>query len=130
MLFQKKSSAPLSLPQSEREAIVDLLHLCLYADSHISLKEGQFIADVVDVIGWDANLSFPVYESRSIAAARVARGGGKEKQDFLSFAAERLQSPEGRLLAVELCRDLAAADGTVQREATVIGEIVKALDAR
>jgi hypothetical protein len=118
---QKKPSAP--LPQSEREAIVDLLHLCLYADTHISLKEGAFIADVVEVIGWDTKLSFSAYEQRSIAGARAARVDDKSKKDFIEYAAGRLASKGSKDLAVSLCADLFASDGTQEREAALLAEI-------
>jgi hypothetical protein len=127
MLFQKKKDPAPKLPQTEREAIVDLLHLCLYADAHISLKEGDFIADVTQVIGWDTNLSFSAYEGRSIAAARAARADEKSKQEFIQFAAERLKSPGAKDLAVSLCRDLAGVDGTTPREGTLVAEIRSAL---
>jgi hypothetical protein len=118
---QKKPAAP--LPQNEREAIVDLLHLCLYADAHISLKEGEFIADVVEVIGWDTKLSFSAYEQRSIAAARAARVDEKSKKEFIEYAAERLTSTGSKDLAVSLCADLFASDGTQEREAGLLAQI-------
>jgi hypothetical protein len=122
MLFKKKDSKK-DLPQEEREAIVDLLHLCLFADAHISLKEGQFISDVVDVIGWDTKLSFSSYESRSIASARAARADEKSKKEFIDDAAARLKSPASRQLAVDLCRDLSAADGTSAKEGALVSRI-------
>jgi hypothetical protein len=123
MLFQKKKDSTPTLPQAEREAIVDLLHLCLYADAHISLKEGAFIADVVQVIGWDTKLSFSAYESRSIASVRAARVDEKSRTEFIEYAAQRLKSPGAKELAVSLCRDLAGVDGTSTREGTLLAQI-------
>ena len=124
MLFRKKEDAKPQLPQKEREAIVDLLHLCLYGDSHIALKEGDFMSDVVDVIGWETQSSFGSYEARSISSARAAKENSDSKKEFLSFAAARLQSKESRALALELCRQLFAIDGsTAEKEAALFGEI-------
>ncbi len=123
MAFESKNKPAAPLPQSEREAIVDLLHLCLYADAHLSLREGQFISDVVDVIGWDTNLSFSAYEQRSIAAARAARADEKSKKEFIEYAATRLGSPASKDLAVSLCADLFSADGTSDREAGLLMQI-------
>lgn len=127
MLFRKTENSKPQLPQTEREAIVDLLHLCLYADAHISLKEGEFLSDVVEVIGWETQSSFGSYESRSISSARAARESGAAKKDFLDFAAERLKSKESRALALDLCKQLSGVDGTDQREAVLLGEIRAAL---
>ena len=87
------------LRQSEREAIVDLLHLCLYADGHIGVQESTLLSDVVEKLGWDANLSFSSYESRSIADARRARLDDTARQDFIAYAAERLCSNRSMALA-------------------------------
>jgi uncharacterized tellurite resistance protein B-like protein len=128
MSFRKVEKPKAQLPQKEREAIIDLLHLCLYADAHISLQEGEFIADVVDVIGWDNQISFSSYESKSIAGARLAKESPESKAEFLAYAAERLQSPESRALAVDLCKRLASSDGTTaENEAALLSEIRTAL---
>ena len=123
MAFKNQNKPAAPLPQSQREAIVDLLHLCLYADAHIRLREGEFIADVVEVIGWDTNLSFSSYEQRSIAAARAARADEKSKKEFIEYAAQRLASKGSKDLAVSLCADLFAADGTQDREAGLLAQI-------
>ncbi len=124
MLFRKTDKPKTELPQKEREAIIDLLHLCLYADSHVSLQEGELISDIVETIGWEPHVSFGSYESRSIASARAAKDSPAAKQEFLAFAAERLQSPESRALALDLCRQLFSSDGsTAANEAALLGEI-------
>lgn len=129
MLFRKKEDRKPELPQKEREAIVDLLHLCLYADSHIALKEGEFMSDVVDVIGWETKSSFGSYEGRSVSSARAAKESPETKKEFLSFAATRLQSKESRALAIDLCKQLFAADGsTAEKESALLGEIRVALN--
>jgi|CXWL01.1.fsa_nt_gi hypothetical protein len=128
MLFRKNETAKLQLPQKEREAIVDLLHLCLYGDSHIALKEGEFMSDVVDVIGWETQSSFGSYEARSISIARAAKENADSKKAFLVSAAARIQSKASRELALDLCRQLLAVDGsTADKEAALLGEIRTAL---
>lgn len=128
MRFQKKESGKPQLSQQEREAIVDLLHLCLYGDSHIALREGQFMSDLFDVIGWETQSSFGSYEARSISSARAARENPEATKEFLLRAAVRLQSKESRALAIDLCRQLFAADGsTAEKEAALLGEIRAAL---
>ena len=124
MLFRKAQNPKPELPQKEREAIVDLLHLCLYGDSHIALKEGEFMSDVVDVIGWETQSSFGSYEARSISSARAAKENEATKREFLAFAAKRLESKTSRALALDLCKQLFTADGaTVDKEAALLAEI-------
>lgn len=124
MLFKSKVNNPKAqLSQTEREAIVDLLHLCLYADAHISLKEGEFIAGVVEIIGWDQSLSFSAYEARSIAAARAAKTDDSQKKEFIEFASSRLKTQASRSLALQLCADLFSADSTQDREAALLAQL-------
>jgi hypothetical protein len=77
----------------------------------------------VELIGWDTNLSFSSYESRSISSARAARVDDRSRKEFLDHAVRRLQSAEAKGLAASLCRDLAAADGTAPRESALVTEI-------
>lgn len=128
MSFRKVEKPKAPLTQKEREAIVDLLHLCLYADSHIALNEGEVVSDLVETISWDTNLSFSSYESKSIAAARAAKESPAAKQEFLSFAAERLQSKESQTLALDVCKRLFFSDGsTADTESALLAEIRSAL---
>lgn len=127
MLFKSKKDNTPQLSQTEREAVVDLLQLCLYADAHISLREGHFISDVVEVIGWDQNLSFGSYEPRSIAEARAARSDEKSQREFIEHAASRLTSNESKQIALDLCRELCATDGLNSREEKVLGQIQSTL---
>jgi hypothetical protein len=123
MAIENQNKPAPQLLQSEREAIIDLLHLCLYADAHISLNEGDFISNVVKKIGWDTNLSFSAYEARSIAAARAAKTDDVSKKDFIDYAASRLASKASKSLAVSLCNDLFSSDGTKDREAGLLAQI-------
>ena len=128
MLFRKKQKLRAELHQKEREAIIELLHLCLYGDAHIALKEGEFMSEVVDVIGWETQSSFASYEAQSIANARAAKENAELRRQLLSAAALRLRAKLSRELAVELCSQLFAIDGsTAAKEAVLLGEIREAL---
>jgi hypothetical protein len=118
----RKSDIP-ELTQTEREAIVDLLHYSLYADSHIALKEGELLSELVGVIGWDVASAFQTYEAKSVAAAREAGENAEARKIFLDSISERLQSPGARALAVDLSEQLIASDGTVEKESSLIAEI-------
>ena len=128
MSSQNHKSGEASLLQTEREAIVDLLHLCRYGDAHLAIKEGEFIADAVKKIGWDPQSSFESYASRSIAGARAAHENAERKALFLRSAAERLKSKESRSLAIDLSRRIFSADGKVaDKEDGLLAEIRSAL---
>ena len=86
------------------------------------------MSDVVDVIGWETQSSFGSYEAKSISSARAAKESADSKKAFLSHAAARLQSKESRALALDLCKQLFAVDGsTAEKEAALLSEIRVAL---
>lgn len=128
MIFSKPDETKASLTQAEREAIVDLLNLCIYVDAHVAIKEGEFVDGIVKTIGWEPASGFPHYNSRSIANARSARGNEQQWLGIISASTKRLVSKPARSLAVDLCQKLFRADGLVdERESTMLEVIRKAL---
>ena len=59
-LFHKSEAPNDGLTQPQREAIVDLLNYCMYADNLIFLAEDRLITDTVAKFNWD-----PKYRSIS-----------------------------------------------------------------
>lgn len=54
------------LQQSQREAIVDLLNYCMFADNFVARAEKQMVSTTGAALDWDRNISFEVYEGGSI----------------------------------------------------------------
>jgi len=99
------------MTQAQREAIVDLLHYCMFADNLITISENQFVAAKVQSFSWDPKISFEYYQGKSIGAARAALGDPKTKERFFDSAKQRLATPALRKQALELCQKLFMADG-------------------
>jgi uncharacterized tellurite resistance protein B-like protein len=129
MAILKRIGPKPQLQQKEREAIVDLLHLCLYADAHIAVNESEFLNEVVELIGWETQSSFSSYEARSVANARNAKGNPENRKVFIASAAARLPSKPSRALTLELCKQLFSSDGkTAEKEDALLAEIRAALN--
>ena len=107
-----KSHSPIKdgLIQSQREAIVDLLHYCMFADNFVRLHEAEMVGDVAASLIWDSRISFEVYAGTSIAHARRAREETDYREQFLRSILLRLGERSVRELAYDLCRRLFAAD--------------------
>ena len=110
-LFSHKADATDGLTQTQREAIVDVLHYCMYADNFIALSESEFIAKKVEALNWDPKISFEYYQNKSIGAVRSALADPKAKEKFLQSAKLRLGSAAVCRRAFDLCDKLFAADG-------------------
>jgi len=111
----KKSEASTKkdgLSQPQREAIVDLLNYCMYADNFVALAEDKFIADTVAKFNWDPKISFDYIEARSIGNARRAKDDEDFRATFLGSIKERLATPAVKKQTLELCQKLFIADGT------------------
>ncbi|MDF9831884.1 putative tellurite resistance protein B-like protein [Ereboglobus sp. PH5-5] len=111
LIFQKDKTASDGLMQPEREAIVDALHYCMYADSSIALAETKVIADWNETLDWDPNHPFSTYEPRSIAAARQALESMETRMEFILSIVRRMGSEKSSDTLLRLCRKLADADG-------------------
>jgi uncharacterized tellurite resistance protein B-like protein len=98
------------LIQPQREAIVDLLHYCMYADNFVALSEDKFINTVASTLSWDKNISFESYEGASIGKARKAKESASYREQFFKDVVQRLGAKDARELALKLCRDLYHAD--------------------
>lgn len=111
LIFPDQKTDADGLTQPEREAIVDALHFCMYADANIALAESKVIADWNETLDWDPNNSFSIYEQRSIAAARQALDGIDARTEFILSIAKRIDSEHAENTLLRLCRKLADADG-------------------
>ena len=132
----KKAFGPTSaqpqdgLAQSQREAIVDLLHYCMFADNFVSLSEDKFVNTVAATLSWDKNISFESYEGGSIGKARKAKESAAYREDFFKDVVQRLATKDARQLALKLCRDLYHADAKLaETESQQLAALVRLLQA-
>ena len=108
--FSSTPTKPDGLAQPQREAIVDLLHYCMFADNFVALAEDRFVNTVAATLSWDKNISFETYEGGSIGKARKAKDVAGYRDQFFKDVVQRLATKEARELALKLCRDLYHAD--------------------
>ena len=110
-LFRKSEAPNDGLTQPQREAIVDLLNYCMYADNLVFLAEDRLIADMVAKFNWDPRVPFDQFDARSINNARNARESQVYRDQFLASIKDRLATPAVKGKALDLCQELFVADG-------------------
>jgi hypothetical protein len=119
--FSHKSEAPKDgLTQPQREAIVDLLNYCMYADNLIFLAENRLITDTVAKSNWDPKVPFDQFDARSINNARTARESQVYRDKFLASIRDRLDTAAVKGQALDLCQELFLADGARSDEEHVV----------
>jgi ribosomal protein L37AE/L43A len=110
-LFHKSEAPKDGLTQPQREAIVDLLNYCMYADNLVFLAEDRLIADTVAKFSWDPKVPFDQFDARSTSNARNARESQVYRDQFLASIRDRLDTAAVKEKALDLCQELFLADG-------------------
>jgi hypothetical protein len=111
-LFHKSEAPNDGLTQPQREAIVDLLNYCMYADNFVFLAEDRVITDTVAKFNWDSKaVPFDQFDVRSIDNARNARESQGYRGRFLASIRDRLGTAAVKGQALDLCQELFVADG-------------------
>jgi hypothetical protein len=110
-LFHKSEAPKDGLTQPQREAMVDLLTYCMYADNFVFLAEDRFITDTVAKFNWDSKVPFDQFVLRSIDNARNASENQGYRDRFLASIRDRLDTAAAKGQALDLCQELFVADG-------------------
>ena len=128
-LFHKTEAPNDGLTQPQREAIVDLLNYCTYADNLVFLAENRLIADTVAKFNWDPKVPFDQFDARSIGNARNASESQVYRDQFLGSIRDRLDTAAVKAQALDLCQELFVADGSrSEEEEDVFQNLRKLLD--
>ena len=128
-LFGKPEALKDGLTQPQREAIVDLLNYCMYADNFVFLAEDRFITDTVAKFNWDSKVPFDQFVLRSTDNARNARESQVYRERFLASIRDRLDTPAVKGQALDLCQELFLADGArSDEEDAVLQKLRKLLE--
>ncbi len=126
-LFGKPEARKDGLTQPQREAIVDLLNYCMYADNLVMLAEDRLIADTVAKFNWESKTPFDQFDVRSIDDARNARENAGYREKFLGSIRDRLDTDATKGQALDLCQELFIADGEQSVEEDAVLQNLKQL---
>lgn len=128
-LFHSAPQPDDGFTQAEREAVVDVLHYCMYADRHVARSEDEMIERVARTLHWDPAISYEYYEGKSTGAVRTALAGDVSREAFLQDLRRRLPKTEHRAFVLKLASELIAADGTQPQEVVALQALKDALQA-
>lgn len=109
--------------QPQREALIDLLLLGMYADNMLSLAENQFFDDEIEELVWDSPTSPGAYLSAAIHRVRSAEEHPEKRNALLQSIKERFGDVHGKQGALLVLKDLLASDGTAEQEYKFLAEI-------
>ena len=122
------SRASEELEQIEKEAIVDLLLIAIYADNHLSLAENEILKEEVDKFSWEASIPLDIYFKDATSRARNALDSDKTVEAYLETISSRLSSRYSKSKALDLLSKLFHSDGKVDSEKAFTLKVRKALE--
>lgn len=98
------------IDQNEREAVVTLMLVTMYADKKLTLEENATLRRYEKLIKWDSGMSLGYFFSNTIAAVRSAMRDEAKLDAMLSDAYARIKSDAIRTLTIKACNDMVGAD--------------------
>ncbi|HEX3132019.1 MAG TPA: hypothetical protein VHX44_00380 [Planctomycetota bacterium] len=104
------------IAQDEREAVVTLMLVTMYADKKLTLEENATLRRYEKLIKWDSGMSLSYFFSNTIAAVRSAMRDEAKLSALLANAFKRIHSDAIRTLTIKACNDMVGAD--FKREAS------------
>src|SRR5262249_12288443 len=126
-LFHKSEEPKDGLTQPQREAIIDLLCYCMYADNLVMLAEDRLITDTVAKFNWDSKTPFDQFAVRSIDNAQNAKESEGHRDKFLASIRERRDTAAVKGQALNLCQELFLAYGAQSDEEDVVLQHLRTL---
>lgn len=111
------------MTQPQREALLDLLHIALLTDSHISLKEDEQLQTVIDAIGWSSPRPREIHMLNSMAKARRASDSAETSAEFIAARATHFHTAASQEEAVTALQSLLSSDGLSTEETAFIAQL-------
>jgi hypothetical protein len=108
--------ATICMTQQQREAVVDLLLLGMFADAPLKVSEDQKLLSVIEEIGWQSYQAPDLYLQSAIARARDTLETEGATRHRLERISEELNEPGLKLRALEYLTQFLVVDGAVDAE--------------
>jgi len=112
--------------QKQREALVDLLLLGMFADGSLKVSDDRKLLSVIEEIGWESYQTPDLYFQSAIAKARDAAESEPGTLARLKKINEGLASDDIRQLALDRLEQFLSMDGKPGLEESKFLELARA----
>jgi hypothetical protein len=113
-ILQAITSKPMAnkdgLKQHQREAIIDALLYCLYADDYDDPAERSVIDKSIARLNWESEVSISDYIQSASENVKLAVSNQVTEQQFLHDINQRLEDMETKFNAIQFCKILFYSD--------------------
>jgi hypothetical protein len=115
------------LNQEQREAIIELLVLCMYADNQAAVNEDRILQKEVERFTWESEQSVEDFIGAFEGEALAIKDSPESRQGYLQDIGRRLKTEDLRFRALKLCKLLFYSDWQMlDEEKAFVKEIRKA----
>lgn len=112
--------------QEQREAMLDLIILGMYADNHLAFSENEVLKDFSQSFNWNSSESINYYMNRIIGHFRQIRDDPEAVNETIELIATKLSNQSEQ--ALKILEDMIDADGeTVDQESKFYQKVEEAL---
>lgn len=115
------------MTQPQREAILDLVILSLFADSHLSLKEDTALQHALDKIGWEALKPRDIFFMNSMRRAHIAVQTEADKTAYIQSRAKEISGVWTKTETLSLLQSVISSDGVTTDENVFLSQVKAAL---
>ena len=109
--------------QSQREALLDLLIVSIFIDSHLSLKEDEALQAAFETVGWEAVKPRDIFIFNSMNRARRASESEAATAEYIAARAKVFADAESQNAAVDLLQRIFSADGIAPAEEAFLSRV-------
>ncbi len=99
------------LTQKQREAIVDLLIVAMYADKNSVLAENDTVIAQIEKLDWDSGISIELYIDTSTSRVRNAIKDEAGTEKFILEIGSRLETRAAAEKAMGICSTVVKMSG-------------------
>jgi hypothetical protein len=114
------------MTQPQREAVLDLVILALFADSHLSLKEDARLQEALDKIGWESVKPREIFFCNSMNRARKASDSDATTDEYIAARVKDL-NVWSKAETISLLESLLASDGVTAVESEFLFRVKSAM---
>jgi uncharacterized tellurite resistance protein B-like protein len=110
----------------QRTAIIDLLLLAIYSDSHISISEEEALEKAIAEQGWDSEYPKDLYLAKASARAREAAESDDTLKAKIKECAAFFTTAPAQAAAYSIVHSVLSADGVADPEQKFLSKLNKA----
>ena len=117
ILFSSEQTQPSdNLTQDQREALIDLFLLCIYADNKLELNEDQIFVRQIERFNWESEQPIGDYIQESKSRTLDLIQSATKVNLHLQKISTRLRQEEVKFRALKLCKLLFYSDWELAEE--------------